>query len=263
MNIDIDQFYKILGDTNNLLIIFLIAVGYVVKAMPFIDNKYLKTVVVVSGIIIAPFFIQPLARAIVLGVVYAAVSMLAYDFIISKVEGFFKSKFGGDLPNYLKALVLGASILLVGCSSLTPNYSSLPSGATAKEKKDALKKDAVLKLKDPAFQKGIHDALVFAGRIALREALSSEDRQGISSQLYSWGNAFESLATGGEVSPEDLEKTAKTFNTSFDAEKNSSFINSANGAWMILFPLLQQAEEAELTRQWLVVLSSAARDAAK
>lgn len=263
MNFDLQPLYDLLANPNNLMIAYLIAIGYFARFAPFIDNKYIKTIVMVAGAAIGPFFVQPFFKGVVIGVVYAAVSTIVYDYVFAKINAFFKEKVGenGVPPTLMKAIALSLSLLMAGCS--TPNYSSLPKDATTAQKKEALKADAVLKLKDPQFQKGIHDALVFAGKIALKHAVSDEDRTEIRNQLYSWGNAFDSLATGKEVKPEDLESTAKTFNTDFDAEGHSEFIDAANGVWLVVFPLLTQAEEPELIRQWLVVLSTAARDAAK
>jgi hypothetical protein len=246
------------------MIAYLIAIGYFARFAPFIENKYIKTIVMIAGALIGPFFVQPFFKGVVIGIVYAAVSTIVYDYIFAKINALLKDKVGdgGSLPpTILKAVVLSLSLIVAGCS--TPNYSKLPNDATTSQKKEALKADAVLKLKDPQFQKGIHDALVFAGKIALKHAVSSEDRTEIRNQLYSWGNAFDSLATGNTVEPEDLEATAKTFNTSFDSESHSEFIDAANGVWLVIFPLLTQAKEPELIRQWLVVLSTAARDAAK
>ena len=261
---NLNQLWTLLAAPQNLIIAFCIAVGYIVKGLPFVPNRYVELIVTIASVsacLTVPFD-HPLipAERIIYGFIYAVISFKVYDWLISKVESFLPPRpLTGPLPLILTgALALG----LVGCVSLTPTYSALPPSATPAQKTAALAADAKAKLSDPNVQTGARNALAFAGKLALQKAVDPADRTEIQNQLYSWATAFETLATGKVVTAAEVDDAAHSFNTGFSASKYGDFLSAANGVWQLFYPQLKLAGDAELTRQWLLVLSGAARDAA-
>jgi hypothetical protein len=259
MHDQLDQLWNLIAIPQNLIIAYCIALGYVIKKIPAVPNQYIELIVTLFSVLFAQFLFTaptiPFVKA-AYGLIYAVVSFKLYDWVFSRIEGLISPKV---LPLLLAA---GLSVTLVACVGLTPNFSALPATATPAEKQKALAADAYAKLADPSVQKGVRNTLVFAGNLALQKAVSDEDRTAIKNQMYAWATAFETLATGKVVTASEIDAAAHSFNTDFSVTKYADFLNAANGAWQLFYPQLKIAGDAELTRQWLLVLSGAAREVA-
>jgi len=152
--------------------------------------------------------------------------------------------------------------LTVGCSTIAPNSSALPSTATTADRAAALKADVVLQLKNPAVQNGFKNALVLAGRQAMQRATSDADRVAIANQMWAAASAFNSLVTGTAISADQVSATVNSFTTGLDVAKYGDFINAANLAWSLVYPQLQSADDSGLWRTWMGILADAATQVA-
>ena len=111
--LDTGQLQHALTDPNNAVIILCIAVGYLIKVIPIIPDKWAKAAVLLTGVIAGVTSLQPEQPAglpahtigtfyvgLSHGIIYAALSMMIYDLALSKIEAFIRSKFSfGTDPN--------------------------------------------------------------------------------------------------------------------------------------------------------------------
>jgi hypothetical protein len=167
------------------------------------------------------------------------------------------------MKKVITILVLTCMMLMVGCVTLTPTYSTLPANATSEQKAEALQQDMVTHLKDPAFQAGVKTALVVAGKIVMQKATSEGDREAIANQMWAWSSAFYSVANGTSVTVSQVDATMKSFTTSATANQYTSFIDAANVAWAMVYPELKSLDDSTLWVQWLNVFAGAAQEVAK
>lgn len=121
--IDLQPFYDLLKQPPNLIIFFNFGIGYFVKGMPWIPNKFLETIVLLVSIAVTmmtyPFFHKDLVLPMALimgfmwGVNYAFISFKSYDFLLSKFENFISSKKSTEPP--MKNTLSIPVIILASC----------------------------------------------------------------------------------------------------------------------------------------------------
>jgi hypothetical protein len=100
MNFDLSFLPETLRAPTVFIIAICLAVGYVARACSF-PIKYLQLLVLLTGIAFSIAFISPVTRAWGCGVIYAALSMLSYDMVLSRIEVFLRAKFGTTPPDDL------------------------------------------------------------------------------------------------------------------------------------------------------------------
>lgn len=151
----------------------------------------------------------------------------------------------------------------VSCSSLTPNYSSLPQEATAAQKRDALIQDARIKLSDPNFQEASQNALVLAGQISLAalkaNGASDAEIRDYKDQMFSWAKMFDDLSTGKIYTSVELSALASKYGINIDAAKNDQFVLAGNSLIGVIRPLLASVDDIQLTIRWMQIAANAAR----
>lgn len=121
---DLEILWKWLSQPTNFIIGFNIAVGYFVKRMPWIDNKFLETVVLGISVVVTPFFKQPPIYGLMYGVIYALIAFKMYDWVFSVIEEKLKPP---EKPSVLIP-VLAVCLLFSSCAT-GPNGERTPDPA--------------------------------------------------------------------------------------------------------------------------------------
>lgn len=85
------------GSVQNTILLFLYAVGAICHHLPkkVVDSKYVPAIVLVSSVLITPFFITPYRDAFVYSFMYAAIEIIGYAAYGERVENWIKKKFVG------------------------------------------------------------------------------------------------------------------------------------------------------------------------
>ena len=108
-----------LEDPNNLMIAFLLAVGFTLKHTPALsNNEWIPLIITVIGAAVCPVFIKPIEAGVVRGVIYAVVSIGMYELVIRRFEA------------WISTVV----------AKLLPESSEKPPGASEEDKKDKKEK---------------------------------------------------------------------------------------------------------------------------
>jgi hypothetical protein len=110
---DLEILWNWLAQPTNLIIGFNIALGYFVKRMPWIDNRFVETIVLGVSIVVTPFFKQPPIYGLMYGVIYALIAFKMYDWVFKVIE----DKLKPVEPPTVIIPVFAAMLLLSGCAT--------------------------------------------------------------------------------------------------------------------------------------------------
>lgn len=83
-----------LGKGQNLVIAFLIGVGYWVRHTDKIPDRYVPSAIFIASFVVTPFFFSPYVYGVALSFIYAGISMMLYEAIIRHVENWIIRTFG-------------------------------------------------------------------------------------------------------------------------------------------------------------------------
>jgi hypothetical protein len=120
--IDLQPLWDWLKQPANFVIGFNIVIGYMVKKSPWINNKFLETVVFCFSIAVTPFFHQPPIYGFMYGAIYAVVSFKIYDWILRPIENKFKPV---EPPSVILPVLCAATMFLTGCAT-SPTGERVP-----------------------------------------------------------------------------------------------------------------------------------------
>ena len=114
---------------------------------------------------------------------------------------------------------------------------------------------------DPATIERFKSAVVWSGTKLMTYAASPEDRKEISNLMWGASVAFNSLATGENITPEKMAATLKAFGNT-NSETYAQFSAEVNLAWSYVYAKLKFLNQPSLTKNYLVALSEAAQTVA-
>ena len=98
----VDQLYKFIAVTDNLIIVALICLGIILKNIEKFPNAHIPDVIFGVGLLASGYLIKPIAVGILKGVVYSAIAMLIYEVILKRIIKYLQSKTGDSNENIIK-----------------------------------------------------------------------------------------------------------------------------------------------------------------
>lgn len=161
-------------------------------------------------------------------------------------------------------LIVGLSLTLLCMSGCAMSHlEALPPTATTQEKADAATADLEDWMKDPNNQANTQKGLALAGKLALQYAVNDTNRGEIKDQMKAFSTLFTILASGQDLTADQIDAAVKGFDSKIDSADVSQFTDEINYAWGLAYSKLKVINDPSLTKTWLLLLAASANAAAK
>lgn len=162
------------------------------------------------------------------------------------------------MKNLILITLLCLTMLFAGCSTVAPNSTALPRGATKDQIAAAALADTKRALSDSTVQAGAEITLSTAKIIAVSQVKPPEAQAEINNQLIQWGSTLKALvATGQPITPDQLSGIFRTFNSNADAKLYSIQFGSLTNPVNNYINSLSKINDIALTRQWAIIFANA------
>lgn len=86
----LEKFYQLIAIKENILILAILAVGFLLKKTEFINNKFIPIILTIVGILLGYFFINMSAWGAIVGIAYSGIATLCYEAILKHIESLFR-----------------------------------------------------------------------------------------------------------------------------------------------------------------------------
>lgn len=141
-------------------------------------------------------------------------------------------------------MIVALGLQIMGCAT---NYDNVKEQAVSWLEKN---KDSV------------REALKIAGRKAMEYGVSPDERKEIANQMWAASTAFNSLATGKDVTAEQVRQTLIQFSAGTKSIQYKNFISEATVTWSFIYKNLNLSAKQNLVVDYLIIFSEVAQDVA-
>lgn len=146
----------------------------------------------------------------------------------------------------------------LGCST-TKDMAPM----TSQEKESYAMDKASEWLSDEGNQNTVKQSLIVVGIQLLRNAASDQDRQTISNYMWASSVMFQSLATGQEITPENLQNNLNSFLQPSKSAQIAQYTAAINLAWQFVYTNLKVIKDPSLVKTWLLIFAAAGEEVAE
>jgi hypothetical protein len=92
----LNQLYQVIAVPQNAVLLALLGLGYLLRAMPVVNNKYIPLILLAFGISACLFIISPAHIAVIHGVIFTALSVFCYEMVKNYLQNYFTKFFRKD-----------------------------------------------------------------------------------------------------------------------------------------------------------------------
>lgn len=286
-------------DSNNLLIVFLFAIGLMLKASKQVRSWVIVYALPTLGALIGSLWmgfyrhqVDPVQGAMI-GTVYGMIAIFAHNLIVHTLESPIGKPIlalpgGQALADMVGADVPGvaprpSSIRPAPNATIDPNSPKIPfvlmplicavsvmmSGCeTTKSNPDgtvavvqvSAADAAVAFLEKDSTKQDFKNTLVFAGAQIMDWSLTPEDKQAIGSQLWSWSVIFNSMQTGEFVTSDQLGASMKASAVNANSASVTKIVDAVQYGWSLIENKIKISGKVTLGMEYLTILSQAAQE---
>jgi hypothetical protein len=190
---DLDSFFSLLDNVNWFMLALLYAFGALLKGLPQVPNERVQLWVMAAGAVASPWFIEPLPKAVGLGIIYAWIATGFYENIGWAFESWLRSKLPAKptIPDYVRrvtSFVFLGFLCLFGSSCAHDSTTFHDATATVKK-----------------ITPNVRNIVKIAGAVVLDLAIDSEDRVEKATWLSGTSGFLGSVLTGGNLTGAEVE----------------------------------------------------------